>query len=457
MKFKTSFFLLVLLLTGSVAYAQKNEDQVVHDIYQNALTTPYAYNTLNDLCTQAPGRLVGSEASERAIKLLQQKISDLHPDTCYRQNYTTTSWQCNEPTQAILYYLGRKEVLKTVNLGLSVSTPKAGIKASVVEVHSMKELDSLGTREIKGKIVFFNRPMDNSLLNTFDAYGGAIDQRSSGAAMAAKYGAVGVIIRSLATEHDNFPHTGVSHYRNGITPIPNLAISTNDADKLSAANTEYPGVKVWIKSNTQTLDTVHTANLIAEIKGSVHPEKVILIGAHMDSWFNTPGAHDDGAGCAQMIDVIRIFKDLNLKPQNTIRLVLFMDEEMLQSGSKVYAEFAEKEQKQHIACFESDAGGLLPLGFEIDASDVAIKAIQHQSAKLADYGVYQTIKGFGGVDVNPLKKFGFPLIGLLTNSQRYFEYHHSANDTVDQVSRREMQLGTASIASLVYLIDKNGL
>jgi len=344
-----------------------------------------------------------------------------------------------------------------VNLGLSVSTPRQGVTGEILEVHTLGELDSLGSKTVKGKIVLFNRPMDNGKIRTFDAYGGAIDQRGSGASKASQYGASAVLVRSLSTEPNDFPHTGVSRYKDGVKKIPNISISTNDADKLSRINAQYKGVKVRIKSNTETIDSAYTSNIIAEIKGSVHPERIILIGAHIDAWFNSPGAQDDGAGCAQMIDVLRIFKELKIKPVNTVRLVLFMDEEMYQSGSKVYANFAGKEKKEHIAAIESDAGGLLPLGFGIDAGDSVIGSIKKQAAKLFDYGIYKTDKGYGGVDIEPLKEFGIPLIGLSTNSQRYFEYHHSTNDTFNNVSRREMQLGTAAIACLVYLIDKNGI
>lgn len=451
-----SFFLNLVVSISFIAVAQKNELSVVDAIYSNALTNMSAYNNLYELCTKAPGRLMGSKESGIALQLLSNKISELKPDTFFQQNYITQSWRCKQPAKAVIFYNGKKENLNVVNLGLSVSTPNGGIKAEVVEVTSMKQLDSIGFG-VKGKIVFFNRPMDNTELNTFHAYSGAVDQRSSGAARAAAYGSIGVLIRSLSTEADNFPHTGVSRYKDGVKEIPNLSISTNDANKLSEINSKYKDCRVWIQSNTETLDNVSTANLIAEIKGSEHPEKIILIGAHTDAWFNTPGAHDDGAGCVQMIDVIRIFKQLNLHPKNTIRIVLYMDEEMHQSGSKQYASFVELEKKEHIACIESDAGGALPLGFGIDANDSIITKIHTQAVKLTNYGIFNATKGYGGVDIAPLKKFGFPLIGLTTNSQRYFEYHHCANDTPDKVSRRELQMGTAAIASLVYLIDKNGI
>jgi hypothetical protein len=451
-------FLMVALLSGAlIVHVQETEKNVISAIYQNALNSHDSYNNLNELCTKAKGRLMGSKESQIAIQILKTRVGEINPDTLYLQNYSTPSWRVKSKSRAVVQYGAKEDTLNVVNLGLSGSTPVEGIKGEILEVQTLNALDSLGSKIVKDKIVFFNRAMNNSKINTFEAYSGAIDQRANGASKASQYGAAGVIVRSLATELDNFPHTGVSRYKDGIKKIPNLAISTNDAEKLSKINKQNQGVKVWIKSDTESIDTVNTSNLIAEIKGSEHPEKIILIGAHMDAWFNTPGAHDDGAGCEQMIDVFRIFKQLNIKPVNTIRLVLFMDEEMYQSGSKAYAAFVGKEKKEHIISIESDAGGLLPLGFGIDADDSIINSIKKLTVQLADYGIYKTGKGYGGTDIDPLKQYGVPLIGLITNSQRYFEYHHSANDTIDKVSRREMQLGTAAIACLVYLIDKKGI
>lgn len=459
MKFLMTAFLMLTFLMGSFSVqSQNNERATVSVLYSNALTNFDAYENLRELCSNAPGRLVGSAASERAIQLLRAKVEALQPDTCFLQSYTTSTWQCKSPAQATAVYGSTKLALNVVNLGLSISTPSEGLQAPVVEVSSFKALDSLGTRAIKGKIVFFNNPMDNSKVSTFPAYGEAVDIRFSGASKASEYGAVGAIVRSTSTEPDDYPHTGVSKFEKGVKQIPNLSISTNDANTLSDLIKQQKGLEIRMTSNTETVGTVQTSNIVAEIRGSVHPDRIILIGAHTDTWQNTPGAHDDGAGCVQVIDVFRLFKALNLNPVNTIRLVLFSDEEMYQSGSKVYAAFAGTEKKEHLACIETDAGGLLPTGFGIDCdNDATVQAIKKQTAKLADFGIYVTDKSHAGVDIGPLKDLGYPLIGLNTNSQRYFEYHHSAKDTFDQVSRREMQLGTAAIASLVYLIDRNGL
>ncbi len=448
-----------LLLLGSLMIqAQNSEQATLSAIYSSALTSFEAYENLRELCTDAPGRLVGSPASELAIQMLRAKVELLKPDTCYLQKYTTSSWRCNKPAQTTALFGTSKLPLNVVNLGLSVSTLGDGLQAPVIEVPSFLALDSLGTKSVKGKIVFFNNPMNNASVRTFSAYGDGVDIRFSGASKASQYGAVGTLVRSLSTEPDDFPHTGVSKFDKGVKQIPNLSVSTNDANKLSELIKQHKGVEVRMTSNTEIIASAQTSNIIAEIRGSVHPERIILIGAHMDTWQNTQGAHDDGAGCVQIIDVFRIFKALNLHPVNTIRLVLFMDEEMYQSGSKVYSAFAGVDKKEHIACIESDAGGLLPTGFGIDCdNESVVQSIKKLTAKMFDFGIYVTDKSHAGVDIGPLKDYGYPLIGLSTNSQRYFEYHHSAKDTFDQVSRREMQLGTAAIAGLVYLIDRNGL
>lgn len=454
---KQLFFAMLLACTLPVQ-AQDAEQTTISAIYENALTSYDAYENLRELCTAAPGRVVGSKASEAAIRLLRSQVEKWNPDTCFLQTYTTSSWNCKSPATAVVQFGTTKWSMNVVNLGLSVSTPSEGTQATVVEVSSFRALDSLGVKGIKGKIVFFNTPMDNAKVRTFSAYGDAVDVRFSGASKASEYGAVGALVRSLSTEPEDFPHTGVSKFEKGVKPIPNLSVSTNDADQLSRLLKEHPFLLLRMTSNTETIGLVHTSNIVAELRGGVHPERIILVGAHTDTWQNTPGAHDDGAGCVQMIEVFRLFKALNIKPINTIRLVLFMDEEMYQSGSKVYAAFAGNEKREHIACLESDAGGLLPTGFGIDCdNDILVRSIQKQTAKLAEFGIYVTDRSHAGVDIGPLKDFGYPLIGLNTNSQRYFEYHHSANDTFEQVSRREMQLGSAAIASLVYLIDKNGL
>ena len=437
--------------------AQNEDNETISKIYISALNSTSSFQNLKILCDSAPGRMVGSLNAENAVRILMNQLDRTSVDTLYKQEYYATSWICKSPGQAVAIYKDRYDTLNVATLGMSISTPEKGIKGKLLEVFSLDELDSLGSEIVKDKIVFFNRAMDNSEINTFSAYRGAIDQRVYGAIKAAEHGAKGVIVRSLATESDDFPHTGVSRYKDDIKKIPVLSISTDDAEKLSEINSKYPDPTIWLNCQTVIQDSVKTSNLIAELRGRKKPENVILIGAHIDSWYNTAGAHDDGAGCVQMIDVLRIFNELNIKPNNTIRLVLFMDEELNQSGAEKYAKYAGQESKKHIMAIESDAGGFLPIGFGIDAGDSIADILKKQISILDEYGIHTIIKGFAGVDIKELAKYNVPLVGLLTNSQRYFEVHHSENDTFDKVGRRELQLGTASVASLVYLIDKYGI
>ena len=218
----------------------------------------------------------------------------------------------------------------------------------MIEVYDFDELKKLGKENIEGKIVFFNKPMDPTLINTFRAYGGVAHQRTMGAAEAAKYGAVGVVVRSLTLAKDDFPHTGVMQYQEGVKKIPAVMISTNGANLLSQRIKDEKKVNFYFRTTCQTYPDVVSHNVIGEIKGAKYPEKIITIGGHLDSWDNGQGAHDDGGGCVQSIDVLRLFKELNYKPNFTIRAVMFMDEEVAQRGGNKYAEMADKNGEEHI-------------------------------------------------------------------------------------------------------------
>jgi len=265
-------------------------------------------------------------------------------------------------------------------------------------------------------------------------------------------------MRSLTTAVDEFPHTGSTVYDNNVKKIPVLAVSSKDAEKLSVLFKENPLLKLSIFVDTKFVDNIKSYNVIAEIKGKTNPEEIIIIGAHIDSWYNTTGAHDDGAGCVQVMDVLRIFKELKINNNKTIRVILFMDEEINKSGAIAYADYFNNSKEIIVAGIESDLGGFTPNGFFIDAPDSIINSFQTVGKYLLPYGIFEMKKGFGGSDMIVLKKkFGFPSIALRVESQRYFEIIHTEKDTFDKVNRRELQLGTAAIAGLVYFIDKYGI
>jgi hypothetical protein len=274
---------------------------------------------------------------------------------------------------------------------------------------------------------------------------------------AARYGALAVIIRSATTAHDNFPHTGVQHYADSVTAIPAMCICTNDADLLSYWLKDDPSLKLSMNMNCRNLPDAPGWNVIAEIRGSGHPEEVIAFGGHIDAWDLGQGAHDDGAGLVQSIDILRIYKALGIRPKHTIRAVAFMDEEIAQEGAATYANEAKKKGEKHIVAIEADRGGDSPWGFSIDAPDQQLAKIKSWKPLFSPYNIWFFEKGGSGVDIRDLKSQGTPLIGLVTDPHRYFDFHHSANDSFDKINVRELELGAAAMAELVYLIDNYGL
>jgi hypothetical protein len=344
---------------------------------------------------------------------------------------------------------------------MAVATPAAGITANVVEVHSLEEVATLGEAGIKGKIVFYNRPFDPRFIETGAAYGTAGDQRRAGPSMAAKYGAVGVIVRSLTEANDDYPHTGTTQYSPNAPKIPAAAISTKGADKLSAMLKLNKTLKFYFKQNCRQLPDVLSYNVVGEITGTENPNKFITVGGHLDSWDLAEGAHDDGTGVMQSIEVLRILKAMGYKPKNSIRAVMFMNEENGAKGGMKYAELAAQNKEQHIAAIETDEGGFVPRGFSFDGiSTDKLKSINTKYKALFEpYEADRLVIGGSGTDVGPLKNAvpGITLIGFRPDSQRYFDIHHTANDVFENVNKRELELGAATIASLVYLMDQHGL
>jgi hypothetical protein len=351
---------------------------------------------------------------------------------------------------------GTQEV-SVISLGNAVGTGDKGILAEIIEVQSFEELNELGKKKVEGKIVFFNRPMDPNLIHTGSAYSGAVGQRVYGASKAAALGALGVIVRSITLKMDDVPHTGTLVYDEEGKKIPALAISIVGAELLSKSIKENEALKFYMESHAEMLPDVLSYNVVGELKGSEFPDEYIVVGGHLDSWDVGDGSHDDGAGCVQSIEAIRLFKTLGLRPKRTLRAVMFMNEENGLRGGKTYARLAKENEEKHIAALESDSGGFSPRGFGIKSDSLTLQRMQTWSSIFKPYFADQLSKGYGGADINPLGEQGTVLIGLRPDSQRYFDIHHTAEDTFDKVNRRELELGAAAMASLIYLIDQNGL
>jgi hypothetical protein len=258
---------------------------------------------------------------------------------------------------------------------------------------------------------------------------------------------------------DDFPHTGTQSY--GDLPksdyIPTAAISTNGAELLSKTLKSNPNLKFYFKQSCQQLEDVLSYNVIGEIKGSEHPENIMIVGGHLDSWDLADGSHDDGAGVVQSMEVANIFKNIGYKPKNTIRVVLFMNEENGGRGGDKYEELAQANKENHIFALESDSGGFSPRGFSFETDDANFSKILTWKNLFEPYLIHSFVKGHSGSDIDPLTSKTLVKAGLKPDSQRYFDYHHALNDTFDAINKRELELGAATMASLMYLMDQNGI
>ena len=451
---------IVLFFVTVVSYGQKSDEQQLKTIYEAALTQGKGYDWLNYLSNQIGGRLSGSIQAQQAVEYTKVQLDAMGLDRAWLQPVMVPKWVRGAPEFA--YIESNPGITNNVPicaLGGSVATPLGGLKAGVIEVKSLEELNILGKAKVEGKIVFFNRPMDPTLINTFESYSGCVDQRYSGAVEAAKYGAIGVIVRSLNLRLDDLPHTGSMSY--GDIPvkdrIPAAAISTNGAELLSTTLKLNPGIQFYFRQYCKQFDDVQSYNVIGEIKGSTYPDQIMVVGGHLDSWDLGDGAHDDGAGCVQSMEVLRLLKLTKYRPKRTLRVVLFMNEENGLRGGNAYAAEAKKKNENHVFALESDAGGFTPRGFSFDCSEANFEKIQKWKPLFEPYLIHSFTRGGSGADINPLKNGTMVLAGLRPDSQRYFDHHHAANDTFEHVNKRELELGAASMASLVYLMDKYGL
>ncbi|MBU1371853.1 MAG: M20/M25/M40 family metallo-hydrolase [Bacteroidetes bacterium] len=453
-------FIAVLFLFALSVHAQ--DSLVLRKIYDEALVNGESYENLRYLCKQIGPRLSGSANAQKSVEWTKSLMDKYGFDKVYLQECMVPHW-----------VRGEKEIGKIINgkteinvpicaLGMSPATPKEGLKAQVIELRDLDELAKLGESVIKGKIVFFNRPFDPRFIETGRAYGTAGDQRFAGPAAAAKYGAVGVIVRSLTESLDNYPHTGTTVFPDGAKQIPCAAISTKAANQLSTLLRlkKLPTIQFYFKQNCQLLPDAKSYNVVGEMTGSEFPNEVITVGGHLDSWDLAEGAHDDGTGVMQAMEVLRVYKALGMKPKHSIRAVMFMNEENGGRGGDKYAELAMKNGEKHIAAIESDGGGFTPRGFTFqDISKKDLKEInENWSGLLRPYLADHLDAGGSGSDIEPLSIFkDAVLIGYRADSQRYFDIHHTPNDVFENVNKRELELGAAAMTSLVYLIDQHGI
>lgn len=449
------FVLCLTLLTFPLIAQQKEDSLIIRKIYTYHLTKSNSYNNLHSLCKDVGGRLSGSPQAAKAVEWAKQAMIKAGADSVFLVPCMVPHWVRGAKEKGQLIVNGKTEQLAVCALGGSVATPAKGIKAKVIEVSSFEELEKFGTEKIKGNIVFYNVSFDQSFIHTGNAYGKAVPYRS-GASQAAKYGAVASITKSMTTSDNDFPHTGVMEYDTLVKQqIAAFAISAKGAAKLSAALSQNKDIEMFLYSDCKTLPDEPSFSVVGEIHGKEIPNEVIVVGGHLDSWDLGEGAHDDGAGIVQSIELISAYKKLGLKNKRTIRCIAYMNEENGTRGGMAYEKLAAKENKKHMAALESDMGGFSPRSIGVDAKKDTLAYYKKWQPLFEPYFVFIK-QGGGGEDISELVKLGVPQFSLDPDSQRYFDFHHTADDVFENVNKRELELGAAAINSFVYLLDKYG-
>mgnify|MGYP002631972255 CR=1 FL=1 len=447
-------YLLILLFVSCGTHAQK-DSAFIRKIYDETLLRGKAHEDLRSLCKDVGARISGSAAAEMAVYWSEAKMKSYGFDKVYLQEIQVPHWE--RGTKENAYFKDDKGILykvKVLALGGSIATEGA-IEAEVVEFTSLDALKKATRSQVEGKIVFINQLMDAAQISTFRAYGACWPVRGLGAIEGSNLGAKAVVIRSLAMPIDDHPHTGSMYYVDSVAKIPAAALSTKDCELLSA-QLKKGKCKFILEMNCQNFPDETSYNIIAEMTGTKFPNEIITFGGHIDSWDTGEGAHDDGAGVIHNLEALRVLKTLNYKPNHTLRLVFFMNEENGNMGGKTYATWTKAKGEKQIAAIESDRGGFSPRGFDVDGQDKHLDLLKSFAPLFAPYFVNQFEKGYGGVDIGPLKdEFdGIPLFGFAVDSQRYFDFHHAESDVFENVNKRELELGAASIGALIYLLDQ---
>lgn len=452
-----SFLFVVGWTYRPVADSMPEDEAILEKIFDHALSNGQSETYLRELTKDVGPRLSGSKGAARGVNWGELKMKNMQLDGVHLQEVMVPNWKRGPKEKAYVESNNSQTPLNICALGGSIGTGKGGIQAKIVEVKDFETLGQLGREKVEGRIVFYNRSMRAQMIQTFRAYGGAVNQRSMGAVEASKFGAVGTLVRSMTLKLDDNPHTGGMRYSDEVKKIPSAAISTLDANLLSELISKDPDAVVNIDFQSYTAPDTISHNVIGEIKGSKYPDKIILIGGHLDSWDLGEGAHDDGAGIVHTLETLRLLKAAGIKPNYTIRGVLFMNEENGLRGGLKYAEEAKKNNETYLAAIESDRGGFTPKGFTIQTSEERLAHMKAWESLFEPYGGMMFVKGGGGADIGPLRDIADALIGYMPDSQRYFDFHHAATDVFEQVNKRELELGSAMICSLVYLLDKYGL
>ncbi|WBS75088.1 M20/M25/M40 family metallo-hydrolase [Elizabethkingia meningoseptica] len=444
--------LIPLFASGFFFSQQKDDSLAFAKISSQILNHGEAYEELRDLTKNIGHRLSGSDAYEKATKWAVIQLKNAGADKVWLQPVKVPVWKRGKESLYIKTGNGQWQSVNMLSLGNSEGTNGKDLIGDIILVKTIEEFNALPDNAVKGKIVFFNYPFRQDFIQTFEGYGDIGKYRSSTASMVAKKGGKAVIIRSLSSATDDAPHTGAMRYDDGTEKIPAVAIGPKGAEQL-AKLIQSQKVTAKLNSNCGMKGEIMSNSVIGEITGK-KDQKVIVVGGHLDSWDVGEGAQDDGAGIVQSIEVLRTFKKLGLNNNHTIRAVLFANEENGNRGGETYAANLDPTREPHLFAIESDAGGYSPRGFFLEMNAAQSSQIKSWKSLFLPYGVYNIIDSYSGTDIRPMKKHQVALAGLMPDSQRYFDLHHSASDVFEAVNRRELLLGASAMTQLIYMIDK---
>ena len=423
-----------------------------------ALGSDYAYRQVAHLANNIGQRLSGSPQAAKAVDYVASELKAIGCEV-HLEKVMVPHWVRGEETAALVQFPGQApnatQKIVLCALGGSVATPREGIEADVLVVKNFDELKSMPREKVAGKIVLFNYPFDKQMAaenRGMQAYGEAVVYRSHGPSAAARQGAVACLIRSIGNADYRLPHTGMTNYDKDASKIPAGAVTAEDADLIANLVPQGP-VKMRLILTPQTLPDAESANVIADIKGSEHPEQVVIVSGHLDSWDLGTGAIDDGAGVAVSMETANLIQKLHLKPRRTVRVIAWINEENGEAGSKQYARDHEKELSDHFAAMETDGGAGHPLGVNIKAKP----EVKKMFAPVADIlqesgaGILELVEHCGA-DIEPLEKAGVPAFSPIQDSRFYFNYHHTAADTLDKIVPKELAENSAVVAVVAYAL-----
>lgn len=449
--------LTALLFLPLVGMAQIGDEARIKELSDEIMRNGKAYELLRQLTKDIGGRLSGSPQFAQAVQWGKLSMEQNGADKVYLQECMIPHWVRGGQDKAYLVEIDKKKTSQKLDvLALGNSLGSGTVTGELLAVADFAELEKRKD-EAKGKIVYYNSGFNPTNIKPFVSYGESGIYRRWGASRAAKYGAIGVMIRSLTESTANDPHTGGMAYIDSFPKIPAIAVGPRDADKVWAMS-KASTMKLSMTTNGHFLPDTIGHNVIAELTGTEFPDQIITVGGHLDSWDVNEGAHDDGTGVVQTIEIMRALKSIGYQPKHTIRFVLFANEENGLRGGTKYAAEAKAKGEKHVFALESDAGGFTPRGFSIQASKAQLEKLRSWIPLLSPYGSFEITGDGGGADIGPLNRtFGIPVGELLPDPQRYFDLHHARSDVFENVNKRELLLGAVNMAALIYLVDKYGL